>query len=217
MKFLRLNKSKLATILSNLNPWTLWTVQPQANINGYWILLKIGDELLLNLILISTFVFSFGIHAFCFPNISAFIAFTPGLVSSNFKYIFEMPCEFPAIYITFPNYQLTSLSWKPIFTVNITLALILILRIPASPPVSLWFRFNTSLIFCTETFFGKLSIAFIWYIGWSIESIKLYYQHCLIVWVSIFIFCINMECIFRIVYIFRLYGSWLDHINVVQV
>ena len=71
----------------------------QANINGYCVLLMTGDEFLLNLILISTFIFSNGTHEFCFPNMSAFIDFTPALVSSNFKYIFEMPCEFPSIYI----------------------------------------------------------------------------------------------------------------------
>ena len=135
--------------------------ETQVNINEYCVLLMTGEQFLLNLILISASVFSIGTLEFCFSNISAFIAFTPALVSSNFKYISEMPCEFHSICIRVSNGPLTSLSCKSIFTANITLALILILRIAASPPVSFSFRYNTWLIFCIEAFFSKLSIAFI--------------------------------------------------------
>ena len=134
MKFLCLNKSKLKPFYPTLEFMNSGT---QVNINGYCVLLMTGEQFLVNLILISASVFSIGTHEFCFSNISAFIAFTPALVSSNFKYIFEMPCEFHSICITVSNCPLTSLSCKSIFTVNVTLALILILRIPASPPVSL--------------------------------------------------------------------------------
>ena len=151
----------LQLFYQKFNLWTLWTVQPQTKIHGYCVLLITGDELSLSLILISTSVFSIGTHEFSFPNISTFIAFTAALLLSNFKYIFEMRYEFPSMCITVPNCPLTSVSYKSIFTVNITLAFILFLRIPASPTVSLWFRFKTSLSFCIETFFGKLSISFI--------------------------------------------------------
>ena len=132
----------------NKNPWVLRSFN-----NWWWAFTQFNFDIY--------FCFSIGTHEFSFPNISTFIAFTAALLLSNFKYIFEMRYEFPSMCITVPNCPLTSVSYKSIFTVNITLAFILFLRIPASPTVSLWFRFKTSLSFCIETFFGKLSISFI--------------------------------------------------------
>ena len=156
-------------LLCSFNNW--WGAFVQFNFNIYFWLFNWHPWILLSKYIC--------IHCFCSSSCIP-------------KFIFEMSCEFLAICIIFPNRPLTSLSCKSIFTVNITLAFTLVSRIPACPPVSLSFQFNTLLIFCIETFLGSYQLL--------LYNI---FQHCLIVWVCICIFCINMEHIFTIVFIFR--------------